>query len=47
MAKRDEEFWEEVELDEDIYNSKKRKEMLEDDDIDPLDEAFMQGYEEG
>jgi len=44
--KRDEDFWEE-ELEEDIYNSeKKREEMVDSDEMNGEEEAFMQGYEE-
>ena len=45
VKKGDEEFWEE-ELEEDIYNEKKREEMLDSDELNGEDEAFMQGYEE-
>lgn len=45
VRKRDEEYLEE-ELEEDIYNEKKREEMLESDEISSEEEAFMQGYEE-
>lgn len=32
--------------DEDIYSKKSRESLLEDDELTPLEEAFMQGWDE-
>ena len=33
------------ELDEDIYNKDFREELMDNDEITPAEEGFMQGYE--
>ena len=37
--------WEE-ELDESIYSEENRKDMVDNDELTPLEEAFMMGWEE-
>lgn len=39
-------IWVEEELDEDVYSEEVREVMLEDDEISPEEEAFMNGYDE-
>ena len=41
-------LWEEEDDKDDIsiYSRKVREELLEDDELSPIEEAFMQGYDE-
>ena len=45
MKKR-KEFLEELEQEEDIYESEFREQMVDDDEISDVEEGFMQGYED-
>jgi hypothetical protein len=43
------EFWEieqQQEQEEDIYDAEFREELVDDDEISDVEEAFMQGYED-
>ena len=41
-----EEYEEDYLEEEDFYSGKKREKLVEDDEITPEEEAFMQGWEE-
>lgn len=41
---KDEEFDEELENEDDIYDDEFVEELREDDEIDDVEEAFMRGY---
>ncbi len=43
---KDEEFDEELESEDDIYDDGFVEELREDDEIDDVEEAFMRGYNE-
>lgn len=50
MAKTREELHEEEEVFDDtgtIYSDESREDMVDEDEIDSLEEGFMQGYDEG
>ena len=46
MLKRKIEYDEEDKVDASIYSKESRESMLDDDELTPMEEAFMAGYEE-
>ena len=46
MVKRNRHYYEEKEDDGSIYSKEMRESLLEDDELTPIEEAFMSGYED-